>query len=473
MQNSKDFENNLLMEFPFLKEMKTRGILVWQICRTSFLFKANTFAIIDLENDTTSKKQSRYRLLKTILVNSFYGWHRLFKKQRAILLTDILEERFIEGKYNDKIGMSIIEYYGKGLLVIKKMIDQSIFPQKKYAYKNWAPDSLLHLATYALSQIMRLFGLFALSKKDLELLQKVNEANNIHFEWQKTIRLFWASHFIFSGLLKMTRAKTFYINCSYGTFSQGTVYAAKQKGVSAVELQHGIILNHEAYNIPQNIGKETHPDYLCIFGDYVKQEVSKNFCKPQNIISTGSVFLQYIYKKSIDDDNIIEQFQNYKKKFSFVVSVSEQIGFNKAIYSFIKVAAKQCPQVLFVLMPRKARNIGAEFQGFSNIVENKFITHENIIHSDIHATIHSTTAFESWYFGVPVLFMNIEGASQDYFGRLLENDSQSFFRFTDTPEKFCEELKKKDFAPRKEIQEYGKKFYAEPMPVKKFREIIS
>lgn len=465
MQNSKEFEIQLLKKFPELRNIKIRGVPIWQACRVSFINAANPPDFQATNRKTENKKLSRGKLFFTFLFNSFYRismFFRLLKKQNYILFTDILEDRVINNVYNDKIAIPLIQYHSDDLLVIKQMLNQRCSFKKKYVYKNWMPDSPWVLCIFFLSKLLPLFSRFSLFSYEYKKLQEINEYYEISFDWRKTMLNFFATYLVFHFLFNIYKPKQIYVNCSYCYFHQPIIYAAKKNNINTIELQHGIILNHEAYNIPMDVGKETYPNEIWVFGDYVKKEISANFCYYDGITSIGNFFLKYIYQSTLANEDIQTLYNEYRKKFSLVVSVSEQIGFNNVIYAFIKEVANKNPDVLFVLMPRKPRNIADEFKNFKNITENRFTTHENMIYSNIHTTMHSTTAFESWYFGIPVIFMNIENISKTYFGELLENDRKEFFQFADAPQDFCKFLRSTPFAKTSEIQNYGKEFYAEP-----------
>ena len=108
-------------------------------------------------------------------------------------------------------------------------------------------------------------------------------------------------------------------------------------------------------------------------------------------------------------------------------------------------------------MPRNADKIYPEIEGVENMyIERKLNIYECLKFADFHATINSTCAIESLFFGVPNVLYDFKNWASDYYGEILNDPGHT--AFVSSPQEFIETLKHHSFYSKKVIGDKSASF---------------
>ena len=129
----------------------------------------------------------------------------------------------------------------------------------------------------------------------------------------------------------------------------GYVRALKEKGITVVEIQHGVInKEHFGYNVYLPFNRNYFPDYLLSFGEQERRvfHAPNQSVESDKVIPTGSFYIDYIER-------------HYQPKMSrqtgqMVFSVSLQdCDIGKKVIPFLMTVANANPSCVFLLKPRR------------------------------------------------------------------------------------------------------------------------
>ena len=95
----------------------------------------------------------------------------------------------------------------------------------------------------------------------------------------------------------------------------------------------------------------------------------------------------------------------------------------------LKMSARLDDTILYLFYPRTINN--KKYRNMSlpeNIILiGDFNLYEAEVFSDFHLTVNSTFALESLFLGTRNILLNIKNMSQQYYGKVLENDKHTRF----------------------------------------------
>lgn len=441
-------------------KLKFWGIPIWQVCRTNFI------ALYDAKYNNTdpvnySNKTSKIKLLLTMIKNSVVNFSNLAKCYDAMFFSDEMENRNLNGVVYDKLLMSLKKTERKRILTIKDPFGFKHDLSVKYDYSPWISKDLFRLLSTLNLIILKYLLRIKPLDKTLDRLEVLNIRYNVSMDWSSVLVFALAAKFVYTAFFFLYKPKIVYIVCAYGVLQQIITLAAKKSGAKVIELQHGIVVgDHFGYNVYANIGRESFPDYFYAFGKAFMPFVSCNYCITENIRVVGSPYLEEVKKNALNNKELANYFKDKRTKCKKIISISEQVPYIKYIVPYVKAAALAMPEWLFIYMPRMKGSFPSELRGMGNITTNNFSTQENLVFSDIHVTVNSTTAIESIFYGVPVVLINEIGLSDLIEKGFLDKYALNSYLVCNTISDFTRIIEKASILDRVCVLNEGGNFYS-------------
>lgn len=261
-------------------------------------------------------------------------------------------------------------------------------------------------------------------------------------------------------LLKKTKPKVVFIVCPYTPKFMALCSACKQLGIKTVEIQHGHIQGeHKGYIYKQIVSTDLFPDYLYSFGHYYKQLIhsESKLYAGNAILKIGNAGLDLIKNLPHKTGKDLLNFVQNKK----VIAISSQGLVNEKLIPFTLMLLKALSKeyvVIYKLHPDEYHE-AAKYKELSHqkniflIKDSSYSVYDILNIARVHSTVFSTTAIESAYFGVPNIYIEIEGFSE----RVInipgyENWSAS------TPEEYIGFLKMMDSMDKQVLSDKTKEF---------------
>lgn len=256
-------------------------------------------------------------------------------------------------------------------------------------------------------------------------------------------KYFWSRKFYYDFLKKNNPQLVFLIS-SYHYQKMALADACKMLNIPSIELQHGhISQNHAGYIYKQVPSRCLFPDYFFSFGDYFTDLINVNsrMFSPDRVKSVGFYHLEETKTSPVHLDS---DFLRLSEEFKLIL-ISSDWTINYILKEFvIKVTDLLPPEYKIIYKTHPAEKDTSNF--YSVFRDNKkiyFIDNPtvNILElmkiSQIHSTVFSTSLFEASFFGLPNIFIRIEGFTNHIIDFI---DNQSNF-LVETPEEFVSKTK--------------------------------
>lgn len=431
-------------------------VKVWQILRLNYIsaFEKNLAPLNTHEVKSKNPTQSRVQSIMLNLSNAFWQGHNYFKSYDYLLFTDILEERIIDNKISDKISHNIIKLLNKDLLVIINPQKSKHKKIKDYYHKNYLTEAIFHLN----SRLKKYTGKDIYIENE-EILKTVEKEYKVNVDYVNIIREFFYLVDVLDRYFKRCKPKKIFVNCYYGLFHQAIIYSAHKNNIQVIELQHGIINSeHYAYNIFTPIGKETFPDYIYTFGDYVKEYITSNFIEEKNKIPVGNFYIEYCKNKCSGDKSLITYFKELREKYSKIVVITSQITIEEELIQFLLQAAHMSRDTLFIFIPRFYDKDFSTYNFPENIIIHKEIDfYQTVGFCDFHSTVYSSCALEAPRFGTPNILININNLSKMNLDNILKD--LEFNKYVSSASDFVNTIKEWETPSKEEIINLSETLY--------------
>ena len=428
----------------------------WQYLRVVY-----TYAISVRRNSSNSNIIQKITLkdkIRKVFKTLFFGFKNWFRSYDYIIFDVNDDYKNLDGLFVSRLTEGISNNLDrKRILHIQTLWDKNVKPSKDY----YVSDMIINVMGNIFYAILNIFNKKIKIDFDYEI---INKELNLEINANKVFRKSILNKQIVKFILKIYKPKLVFVTCYTKRFM---IIAAKELNIPVVEIQHGVIMNHIGY-MGKYFNAKSQPDYLLVFGENDKKLLINNsnyIDKEENIIPVGSFMIEYILKK---DNDIFEQ---YRKKFEKIVSISLDDLTLEHTINFIKNAARKLNNILFVLIPRN-KDVNIRADNIIIIDRYSYSCLEAVKNSDFHLTVFSTCALESPSLGVPNIFWNYNNLSEEYFKEYIEKKD---FNFLVNSEQGLIDLLKKDISfNRQELIESNKEYF---MPnyeknIKKFIEKI-
>jgi len=421
-----------------VEKIQVENVPVWQFLR-------NVYYDLLCDNNYQINTPSIIPKVKNKISNFFWQYSNHQKKYPSILLTDILEEKKIEGKYSDKIAFNILNIL-PDTLIIQNLLGEKHHHINEYFHNNiLSMDAVIGIRPTLIKKY---------KIKNQYILDQINDELNMKLNYTKMISSFFNYVKIFNKKISQFQPKIIFINCYYSALHQPIIYAAKQKNILTVEMQHGVISKNQLpYILSENIGKQTYPDYFLSFGEIEKNIISSNFINKKNIIPIGHFYLEFIKNRHMNNNQI-----QLKKQYKKIITISSQNIIEKQLLQFIIKSAEMAPEICFIFIPRRYCKFYSNKTLPDNILINeKYDLYSSAMFSDYHATVFSTFATESLFLGVPTIMINIDNLSKIHFGDILGNNK--YVQFINEPNELVALLDKKLTYNKVDVEQSSKTIF--------------
>ena len=358
-------------------------------------------------------------IIKVVLKSLFaYNPFQVFKKHDVWLFSGCERRKCIGDKMIHRISGGVTANVEQCLMIEKPDLLLGHYKKKDIEEKDIVSESWLLILFHLIERILRL------SKPRIENeeeMRRILADNNLSFDYLHYVRMLNAKRLSLLWLLSMVKKpKLVLMECPYD--SMGYIWACHQRSIKFLELQHGVAgKSHNAYNACY-YEQITQPDGLCVFGSEEYRyftEVEPQYAK--KVYMTGLYMLEKadsFFKEDI--------FGKERDKYSQVIVVSGQKGYEQQLAEWIEIIAQEHKKLLFVYIPRMANEALCFNSNNVRIAKNVNI-YEYLKWADIHITISSTTCLEAQYYNTPTIFYDYGGGASTYYGQLLKEKNGAVY----------------------------------------------
>ena len=332
------------------------------------------------------------------------AWNRIWAFTWGLGISNIDNLKDVEGNDVDRlVGGFMDVFFDSGLCLESYMSPHKLVKNRKY--KHVVSFDLITKISYIASLFL---GPFIKIKNESLISDIVNYCglnSRLSSRFKKKLVQHVFEKFIFVCLFKLWKPKrilsTFFIH------NVSAIWAANSMNIPTFEFQHGIIdKNHFIYTYSKNVGKVLFPSKLFLFGDVYKDIFNSEnfFISPSKCISIGNYYSDFI-QRSFKKDRGLHLVNSYTR----VVLVTTTVEVCGEMLDFIIETAKLDKSILFIFKPRHLTlhiidKIKCE--NLTNLVYTSDLNfYELLCMSTYHVTSYSTTALESWSFGVETILM--------------------------------------------------------------------
>ena len=377
-----------------VENILSNNIPIWQFLRN---------IIFDQGNDI--KKINKITKIYYLLRNKNWGNYSVSQKHKYVLFSDLREEILENSLRIDKTCQNLIDLISDDLMVVINPSGKRHPHTSNYKY-NHMSTSFFHYNRWKGGLVK------SVEIENKEILNQILKTYNIKLDVNYYNCLFFTYVNIFSDWLKDVSPKAVFINCYYSLFHQALIFACRQKKITCIEIQHGLISNsHTHYSPEKFIGNQAMPNYLLCYNDYVKDLTNKNYLEPENIIPVGHCYLEKKLNNKCKNHSLDSA--TYKK----IVVVSTQNRLQKELIQRIEEVAKIKAKVLFIIKAREHRPIISKYKNIK--ISSKDI-YTLIKQADIHISCYSTVALEASMMGTPTILININNMAKLYFDLIVK-----------------------------------------------------
>jgi hypothetical protein len=438
-------------EYP-VATIEYEGIKIWPFIRSAIFLSY----LKSGESTVERKKSLNYQLSKTsrffrILMTTSLSI--LFKKKSSILFTNDLgsELRYIDGKLVDIFAIPAMDYEKDITPIVFKTRSSSITAFPRYINS----DFFLILA--------KLYSFIKkINKKKVvyrQILINIVSNLNIKFDIDKYILYIFSFIAVFRSYFKLIKPKNIFLICYYSLDTMTASYVAKEKKISVIELQHGVIPNaHPPYITEENIEPNPYPNYLFSFGERFGKFVSPFIYNSNNIFIIGNYYIDYIKKNK--DKNKILFFKKYNNISSrIIITVAGQTLLDNKTLEFVEGILEFRYDICFIYIPRIMTSELLHYSHTNIFIETELDVYQCMQNSHITSTVNSTCAVESLVFGTPVILMNIQGMAKAWYSDFFSSSDAVFY--ANTPEEYVSCIDSAMNKDRKQIASEAMCYYAE------------
>ncbi len=384
-----------------LFKRKYRKIYYWQSIRTDIV-RTILYNDTNKQNDSVDyeRKKKYISNISSMIKGCFWDIRNsLVLKKCDILYFDQQIYRYIDGKAVDshfdffdvetKYSVqrcfylshgNTKEHAGKGVGIASAELIQGFF----YTMYKKIPQLFVDVEEdkFIDGIIQRISQQFEISIPVDELKTRIRDAVIYHKVFEK----------YYSWLLKKVRPKAIVVVCHYETKLYPLYGVAQKYNIPVIELEHGLICNHDAYNYldlsPE--GKEL-PNYFLTYGEFWNRYIQLPDC--MKAIAVGNPFFEYRSEK----------YKDIKHDEKKVVFYSDEItGREQARFAidFYQEFQKDGYEVYFKFHPTEYHNWRERYQILVehpeiNIVPKEKDLYELLAEAKHHVSVASTVLFES------------------------------------------------------------------------------
>ncbi len=429
-----------------VEDIEYAGIKLWPFFRNS-IFTLYYYSDEKTLTDQAHTNNKLWRFFKAFMETSLL---RVLKKQRVIIFTDDMEFKRYNGGYIDRIMQSVFSTETNLMPIILKRLSLKV-PIKDYIQSDFVAGFIVLFSKLVHFKEKEFHG--------EEILRNIIQELDILFNYKKNIRLiigglnFYRIYFYFVKPFKI------YVNCYYDIMRMPAFYVAKQNHIPVIEMQHGVINGqHIAYTSFKSFDITPYPDYLLVFGDRFKLEISKNIYYKDSVFTVGSYYIDLMRQEADTNKCLFEKKYGFLKD-KIIITVASQYDIDKAILTFVEQTAKLDSRLFFVFVPRFVKDYHRSYKNDRIVIETELDIYQCMQNSHVTSAVLSTCAIESLAFGTPVVLMDIDGLAQFAYGKFFEGILSVLY--APKPEGFIGKINEAVQFDRNVVREEGNLFFAD------------
>lgn len=344
----------------------------------------------------------------------FYNPLKIFKHHDLWIFTGCERRKQIGDKMIHRISGGISSCNNDCIMIEKPGLKKGHYNHELIEEKDIVSESWLLILFHLIERILRI------SKPIIENedeMRKILTDNGLTFDYLHYVRMLNAKCLSLSLLLAIVKKpRLVMMECPYD--SMGYMWACHQKGITFLELQHGVIgASHNAYNA-RYYEQRMQPDGICVFGS----EEYRYFTEKVPLY-TKNVYMTGLYMLEKADEFFTEDiFGKDRENYSQVIVVSGQKGYEQQLAEWIDKIAIDHNEILFVYIPRMSDEV-LHFTCDNVRIARDVNIYEYLKWADMHITISSTTCLEGQYFATPTIFYDYGDRASTYYGQLLKEEN--------------------------------------------------
>lgn len=403
------------------------GIKLWPYIRCEL------FALRNEGQNTYFAGNSSVSLYKAIS-RACLAFKRIAASQRqslkrhyeAVLFTDTLETRSINGQYIDKIANNIVKKYDNNLLVI---LEEKA--RKERAFSKYIPSDYNNAFIRIFTRMVKVDEH---KLQGREVFEQVINRLGVKYDLLSNIRLIIAAQKYYSKLWIKITPQLVFVNCYYGDVRKmAAVQAANAQNIPTIELQHGIISSdHYAYVSFKPIQNSSYPKYLLTYGDIYKKYISSAIYDQNRIFEVGSFYIDHMRSEHSRASQEVKKKLGQDAWGKIIIVIAGQEPFDRSTLDFVQKMMNLDDRLFFVFVPRIIHDFHFEYKSKRFVVETDLDIYKCMCAANILLTVTSTTALEALALGVSVLLYNLDNlASKIIYPMISDCDKVAI---TDKPE---------------------------------------
>jgi len=418
--------NKIEKKYP-IEMIIAESLPAWQFLRNVYANKLHKMYFLE-----ESKNPNRVSNITNTLSNIL--WEKQNRRQHypAVLFTDVLEERPINGLISDKLAHNILSILKDQILVVLDPLGERHKSVSEYFHSDF-----LSIFSFVFSAK---FKIKKIKIENSQFLDAIERELGLNIPYEKLVNQFFQYAEAFQHWIRQTNPKVIFINCFFSLKHQALIYSAKKHNVITAELQHGIISKAQTAYMPQKkMGNQSFPDYLLSFGELEKSLVSPYFVSNEKIIPIGNYYLENLLSEN-NNPHPEKIISSLRRTFKRVILISSQKLIEHDLILFLLEASEKLSDTAFILVPRRQQEIFRLKAKPKNLLVKPDINlYQSCQLCDFHSTVFSTFAAESIYMGIPNILINLNNLSDAYFSEIFS--SHAGVRFVNNVERYVETIK--------------------------------
>ncbi len=352
-----------------------------------------------------------------LMRNLFYGIGSLFGSYEMLCFSHKNNRKLLNERYVDRFTDPICELVSQERCCTIELTNDTHYPRTALASNHIMSHIGIKVLGLLLSRLVRV--------PHNDTLDTLNTRYGIHFNYQKSVREFYANYRLWLILLRWWRPQRIVVVCYYTYLD--VIAAAHELGIEVIEIQHGIIgHNHLAYHSKLSLDKRYLPDTLMTFGRFDADVLSHSpLFQKVRLIPTGS----WLLERALHQNASQQRQQLLGAHYRSVVLVTSQITLDQELLAFIKETAALSADVHYLFLPR---HYDAHYKKLCRTHKNITVSAEYDFYTllplvDVHATVYSTCALEATHAAVTNILIDLNGLATKHFQNLLREPDDAFY----------------------------------------------
>lgn len=196
--------------------------------------------------------------------------------------------------------------------------------------------------------------------------------------------------------------------CAYSSICMMINEVCKEKGIKTIELQHGTVNEHLAYNYLTKEVIMQVPDYVFLFSEFWKKHINLPI-KEENLIVTGFPYLE----ESLENISVNSHLSDGKKNILFLSQGPIGRKLSDLAIGLAQKLNQDEYRILYKLHPGEKERYEKEYKklekyGIEVIYNEDNVLYEFFANSEAQVGVYSTAIYEGLRFGLNTYVYKVE-----------------------------------------------------------------